>query len=166
MTLHAVIVTYRPHAEALRRLVDVLQASDARVIVVDNTPRNERSSCGLTDCETIDMGGNAGIAAAQNAGIRAALAHGAEAVAFFDQDSTPDACLLPSLVASLGSLHEASPRPSAWTCAQAASTRPIASIAGAGPVRRPPQAFVLPLKRTSSFPPAPWSPPRSSNGPG
>lgn len=102
MTLHAVIVTYHPKLTALRGLVDVLRAAGAQVIVVDNTPHDGGAAFSVADCEVIDMAGNAGIAAAQNAGIRAALARSAEIIAFFDQDSTPDAQLLPSLVAALG----------------------------------------------------------------
>lgn len=49
------------------------------------------------------MEGNKGIAAAQNAGIRAAINRGAQTVAFFDQDSMPEPQLLPTLIAALGS---------------------------------------------------------------
>jgi rhamnosyltransferase len=104
MTLHAVVVTYHPEESALRRLVDTLREGGARVIVADNTPDGPSPVVtALADgIELIDMFGNAGIAAAQNAGIRAALKGGAEVLAFFDQDSAPDAQLLPSLVAALG----------------------------------------------------------------
>lgn len=102
MTLHAVIVTYHPDPAALGRLVNALHAGGAQVIVADNTPRDAGGAAAVDGCEIIDMGGNTGIAAAQNAGIRAALAHDAKFIAFFDQDSTPDAHLLPSLVAALG----------------------------------------------------------------
>ena len=102
MRLHAVVVTYRPDLTALRGLVDVLRAGDAQVVVVDNTPRDGGPALAVEGCEVVDMGGNAGIAAAQNGGIRVALAHGSDVIAFFDQDSTPDVQLLPALVAALG----------------------------------------------------------------
>lgn len=104
MTLHAVVVTYHPEEAALLRLVDSLRAGGARVIVADNTPGGLGTALAefIRDVDFIDMGGNAGIAAAQNAGIRAALSDQSEVIAFFDQDSNPDALLLPSLVDALG----------------------------------------------------------------
>lgn len=104
MTLHAVVVTYHPEEAALGQLVETLRAGGARVIVTDNTPDGPSPvvTALAGDIELIDMRGNAGIAAAQNAGIRAALERGAEVLAFFDQDSNPGVQLLPSLVAALG----------------------------------------------------------------
>jgi rhamnosyltransferase len=104
MILCAVVVTYYPEEAELRRLVNTLRECSARVILVDNTPQGPSPvvTALAGDIELIDMHGNAGIAAAQNAGIRAALAQGAEVLAFFDQDSMPDQKLLPSLVAALG----------------------------------------------------------------
>jgi rhamnosyltransferase len=104
MTVHAVIVTYHPEEVALRRLVETLRLGGARVIVVDNTPQGPSPvvTALAADIKLIGMSDNAGIAAAQNAGIRAAVAQGAEVLAFFDQDSSPDEQLLPSLVAALG----------------------------------------------------------------
>lgn len=96
----AIVVAYHPDREQLARLCRLLSCH-AEVIVVDNTPIAE-APAPVDNATWLSMGGNAGIAAAQNAGIRAALARGAEVIAFFDQDSTPDAQLLPSLVAALG----------------------------------------------------------------
>jgi len=96
----AVVVAYGPDLDALATLCMRLRAS-AEVIVVDNTPAEKAPHPVAGTC-WLSMGGNAGIAAAQNAGIRAALELGAEVLAFFDQDSTPDVQLLPSLVAALG----------------------------------------------------------------
>lgn len=96
----AVVVTYGPDLGALSALCAKLAAS-AEVIVADNTPV-EQAPSPLPGTLWLSMNGNAGIAAAQNAAIRAALARGAEVLAFFDQDSTPDAQLLPSLVSALG----------------------------------------------------------------
>lgn len=104
MTLHAVIVTYHPEAGTLQNLVNSAKASGARVVVADNTPGGASAVLDalVGEVEVIDMRGNAGIAAAQNAGIRMALAQGASVIALFDQDSSPDAHLLPTLLTSLG----------------------------------------------------------------
>lgn len=104
MILYAIVVTYHPEEAALRLLINTLRESSARVILADNTPQGLSPVVAALagDIELIDMHGNAGIAAAQNAGIRAAVAQGAEVLAFFDQDSRPDEELLPSLVAALG----------------------------------------------------------------
>jgi rhamnosyltransferase len=96
----AIVVAYGPNLDALATLCRRLQAS-AEVIVIDNTPVEEAPEP-VPGTNWLSMNGNAGIAAAQNAGIRAALAAGAEVLAFFDQDSTPDAQMLPLLVAALG----------------------------------------------------------------
>lgn len=104
MILFAVVVTYHPEETTLRNLVNTLRESKVRVILADNTPQGPSPvvTALVSDIELIYMHGNVGIAAAQNAGIRAALAQGAEVLAFFDQDSRPDEELLPSLVAALG----------------------------------------------------------------
>jgi rhamnosyltransferase len=96
----AIVVAYHPNRVQLVELCGLL-GKHAAVVVVDNTPLAE-TPVAIEGALWLSMAGNAGIAAAQNAGIRAALARGAEIIAFFDQDSTPDAHLLPSLVAALG----------------------------------------------------------------
>ena len=96
----AIVVAYHPNRGQLAELCGLL-GQHAEVIVVDNTPLAD-APVPVEGVQWLSMRGNAGIAAAQNAGIRAALSLGAEAIAFFDQDSTPDAQLLPSLVAALG----------------------------------------------------------------
>ncbi|MBG6079398.1 glycosyltransferase family 2 protein [Rubrivivax gelatinosus] len=85
MKLFSVIVTYHPTAQVLERLTETLLAVGVQVIVVDNTPGGFTTPAG---CTGISMGGNAGIAKAQNEGVQRALAAGAEAILFFDQDST------------------------------------------------------------------------------
>lgn len=104
MKLFAVVVTYHPDLKSLSRLVNYLMVGGAQVVIVDNSPVESFFDLGslINKVEFIKMGGNAGIAAAQNKGIRTSLAQGAEIIAFFDQDSAPDAGLLPSLVAALG----------------------------------------------------------------
>jgi rhamnosyltransferase len=96
----AIVVAYHPEREQLLALCATLRGQ-ADVYVVDNTPNSPGTET-VDGVSWLSMGGNAGIAAAQNTGIRAALARGADVIAFFDQDSTPDIRLLPSLVAALG----------------------------------------------------------------
>lgn len=96
----AIVVAFNPDEAKLAWLCHVLERH-AQVIVVDNSPHSVASSP-MLNADRIIMGGNAGIAAAQNVGIDAALARGAEAIAFFDQDSEPGEALLPKLIAGLG----------------------------------------------------------------
>jgi len=96
----SIIVAYNPDVPILMGLCNKLIQS-SRVIIVDNSP----SSCLIIPTEgirVISMGYNAGIARAQNAGICLALSHYADVIAFFDQDSSIDEDLLPSLIHALG----------------------------------------------------------------
>jgi rhamnosyltransferase len=71
MHTYAVVVTYHPNYDRLTRLLSALRPQVADVIIIDNTQVN------------------VGIAAAQNVGIKEAIARGAKHVALFDQDSVP-----------------------------------------------------------------------------
>jgi rhamnosyltransferase len=95
----AIVVTFHPTHDRLKRLVTSLLAARLKVIVVDNTPSPLDSDL-LQSCNIITMGDNYGIAQAQNIGIRKAREEGAEIIAFFDQDST----IQPGLVERLISL--------------------------------------------------------------
>lgn len=106
MKICAVIVAYQPDVPALAALARTLApATEAGIVVIDNTPPPRSAWQKLLDpaVEVVALGENTGIAHAQNVGIRRALARGADAVAFFDQDSTIDAALLPTLAAALDS---------------------------------------------------------------
>ena len=89
----AVVVAYLPDTEALAALLNTLQAQTAGVIVVDNTPAEDRrveSLCASLAQERLRLerlGQNRGIACALNAGIDMALAAGATHVLLSDQDS-------------------------------------------------------------------------------
>lgn len=98
-TIFAVVVTYFPDPEKLVQLCRAL-APEASVVVVDNTPDGQVLLAGDA-CTWISNGENLGIATAQNIGIRQALGQGAQAVAFFDQDSEVPAGLMPALRAAL-----------------------------------------------------------------
>lgn len=99
MKIFAVIVTYYPVLNALLQLVKVLQAGGAQVIVADNTPNGGLPT--LEGCIAINMGGNTGIAKAQNVAIQRARVESADVVVFFDQDSTVEPDLVWRLAASL-----------------------------------------------------------------
>jgi rhamnosyltransferase len=91
----AVVVAYLPDTEVLRALLDTLLARTAGVVVVDNTPAEDRrveSLCATLAQDTLRLtrlGKNRGIACALNIGIDAALAAGATHVLLSDQDSLP-----------------------------------------------------------------------------
>jgi rhamnosyltransferase len=90
-----VVVSYLPDTEVLRALLDTLLAQTAGIIVVDNTPAEDRrveSLCATLAQDTLRLtrlGKNRGIACALNIGIDAALAAGATHVLLSDQDSLP-----------------------------------------------------------------------------
>jgi rhamnosyltransferase len=81
------------------------------IFVIDNTPVNELApeeelfppSCKIPLHYTA-QGENTGIAAAQNLGIRKALATAASHIIFFDQDSVPAAGMVQSLLSAEGKL--------------------------------------------------------------
>jgi rhamnosyltransferase len=87
----AVIVAYYPNAPLLEQLVHDLCGQCGLVIVVDNS----EPPCGTTAVlakkhkrlVVASMGHNAGIASAQNQGIKYAVEHRYEAILLFDQDS-------------------------------------------------------------------------------
>ena len=94
-----IIVTYEPELNQLRHLVKNIQAADFLPILVDNSEKNPlKKGLFLGEIQMIAMQGNAGIAAAQNAGITLAKKLGAEIIGFFDQDSQADAELIQKLL--------------------------------------------------------------------
>lgn len=105
----AVVVTYNPDVEILRRLIGALQPQVAGIVIVDNA-----SSSGSTaffvqplanNVILFPMQANLGIAAAQNAGVEQAMRLGAEYVYLSDQDSVPSDSLIGELLAVLVSAH-------------------------------------------------------------
>lgn len=97
-----IIVSYRPDVARLGRLCADILSDGAKAVVVDNTEAPGLTSDELpTACELIALGNNSGIAHAQNVGVAHALAAGAGALVFFDQDSKIGPGFLPTLVAPL-----------------------------------------------------------------
>lgn len=84
--IFSIVVIFNPDFNNVRKLVDELIAEGITPIVVDNS--DEQNDCILENCtNVVRLGENLGIAAAQNIGIKKALAMGADKIIFFDQDS-------------------------------------------------------------------------------
>lgn len=88
--IHAVVVTYQP--PDITALLTELVRQCQEVTVVDNGSRPERlaplrACCQRLGASLVELGSNRGIAAAQNIGVSAALAQGAQHVLLSDQDS-------------------------------------------------------------------------------
>jgi rhamnosyltransferase len=90
----AIIVTYQPELAALDQLITSIRDQVHGIVLVDNSPDYGDIATRYTHGQVryITMQGNAGIAAAQNAGIALARQQQASHVLLFDQDSiaTPD----------------------------------------------------------------------------
>lgn len=78
----AVVVAFNPQAERFAELLGSLRDQVDRIIVVDNG-----DGVAAPNCQLLRQTRNVGLAAAQNAGIRAALAAGAAHVLLLDHDS-------------------------------------------------------------------------------
>jgi len=90
----AVIVTYHPQVPDVAACVARLRAGGTGVVVVDNgsgpsTVAALQDMAGSLDACVLALGVNAGIGAAQNVGIREAVARGGAFVLLLDQDSLP-----------------------------------------------------------------------------
>ena len=102
MNVCSVVVCYHPNVESLRELCNALLTDRSRVVLIDNTEKPYLKARNVPEgCKIITLGFNSGIAHAQNVGIDSALASGADAVAFFDQDSRISTDLLTLLVSAL-----------------------------------------------------------------
>ncbi|UBO72867.1 glycosyltransferase family 2 protein [Aeromonas rivuli] len=82
--IYSIIVTYNPNESNLTLLVNALISSGVTPIIVDNASKEDVSA----PCQLIKLDSNYGIAKAQNTGIKYALRQNAEAIIFFDQDSS------------------------------------------------------------------------------
>jgi len=93
-----VVVTYNP-SDIFFELIKRLLSNDIKVIVVDNSPNRMK----ITQNEIFYhwLGGNKGIAAAQNKGIELSSVFGTEYIAFLDQDSKIDSNQVLDLVKTI-----------------------------------------------------------------
>lgn len=107
MTKCVIIVTYEPELNNLKRLTECVQAAGFLPIISDNSEKHPvEQTQASSQTRIVRMGGNAGIAAAQNAGIRLAKSLGMKVIGFFDQDSQADEKLLHKLEDALKMLGE------------------------------------------------------------
>jgi len=112
----AIVVTYFPSEDLLRRVLDGLGAQVHHIYVIDNTPQALPSLAGAlptanplwlntlwfeqfaVPIDFYPQGKNLGIASAQNIGIMKALSQECTDFLFFDQDSEPPKDLCKQLV--------------------------------------------------------------------
>lgn len=94
----AIIVTYEPEMQQLKKIIQRIKQANFIPIIVDNSEKKvEKFEHEFPDSIIVSMEGNRGIAHAQNAGIARAVALNAQRIAFFDQDSDIDAELIEKL---------------------------------------------------------------------
>jgi rhamnosyltransferase len=88
----AVIVTYFPSRAALEQLLQAVAPQTEGIVIIDNTPADaaDLPASASENVTVIRNGRNAGLAAAQNQGIRWAAERGFTHVFMLDQDSVPD----------------------------------------------------------------------------
>lgn len=108
----AVVVTYQPELDSLADLLSRLGGEAARAVIVDDGSGEaaEREIAALASrhgAELVCMRKNAGLAAAQNAGMRRARDLGAEFVVLFDQDSRPERGMVGKLLDAVAQLRAA-----------------------------------------------------------
>jgi rhamnosyltransferase len=153
----AVIVSYHPHLPSLRRMLAALVPQVETVFIVDNGSQETipqlraMVSQGVSKAvvELIELGGNLGIAAAHNAGLRQGFAQNLEAMLLFDQDSVPAPDLVEQLLRAWRQLHaqgqrvaalgpqwvdERSGRRGSFYRVQDGRIRPMQPPADAGPI--------------------------------
>lgn len=87
--LAAVIVTYNPQREELKKLASLISKQVAKLYIVDNGSDVRVSSYIDASTELIELCDNYGIAKAQNTGIHRAIKDGFTDFILFDQDSQP-----------------------------------------------------------------------------
>jgi rhamnosyltransferase len=109
----AIVVTYHPGLDKLKKLLDSAIPQVAALVVVDNgsdekelsSIRNWATNGKLPSFSLLELGDNLGIAAAQNRGIAWAQKQSFSHVLFFDQDSLPAISLVASLMEALNELQ-------------------------------------------------------------
>ena len=101
MKIYSIVVTYNPDVSELHKLIDLLQAQTARVVVCNNSDW----PLDLPDASVklFNFGENLGIAEAQSIGMKWCFENGADFVLQMDQDSVPT----PTMVSELYKSHQA-----------------------------------------------------------
>lgn len=110
----AVVVTFRPDSATLERVVHAVSPQVDEVVVVDDTGPDAEGAAGfgafvgsggIPDARIVRLEENRGVAAAQNTGIREALALGARHVLLLDQDSECAPDMVERLLDAVELLH-------------------------------------------------------------
>lgn len=101
--ISSVVVLYHPNLKGLEDLIDSLNEQCDSVIIVDNTPKNEKKYGKYffnkySKVYYLSLNENLGIAKAQNEGILKAKEIGSEFIIIFDQDSSIDQNFVKPLV--------------------------------------------------------------------
>lgn len=101
--LSAIIVSYNPNMGVIQKLINKLTSQGCFVIIVDNGSENytQIKEIEIKDKKNINvilLGGNLGIAKAQNVGIKTAIDLNYEYVIIFDQDSQIEDSFINSLL--------------------------------------------------------------------
>lgn len=107
--LAAVVVTFYPGVERLKRQLDVLKTEVEEIIIVDNGSSPEMDSILESQpkgvlISILRLGSNFGIGYAQNRGIELARTHGHCKILFLDQDSIPVSVMTEALDGALENL--------------------------------------------------------------
>ena len=103
----ALIVTYHPAIEKVRRLIELILPQVDHVIILDNgAPSDFYQSFVLHNNLTyLPMSCNVGIGSALNIGVDHAVHIGCSHVITFDQDSAPAANMVEQLIVAMSQLH-------------------------------------------------------------
>ena len=110
--LIAVVVTFNPNWEALKRQLDCLRAQVDMIVLVDNRSDDQLALSQRVGADNqlkwLPQTANHGLATAQNLGIQHALASGASHVLLMDQDIEPAKDMVRKLLGALNTLPERS----------------------------------------------------------
>jgi rhamnosyltransferase len=108
----AVVVAYRPDFATLEELLRSLSGQVVHTYLIDNSAQEDYCvegwfrSAARCDITLVRLGSNHGVAAALNAGIRAACSAGATHVLLSDQDSLPEPGMVHGLLTAMRSIGE------------------------------------------------------------
>jgi len=108
--IYALVVTYFPQTQPLAALLLGLAPQVERILVIDNTPIEDRrvliliNELSLPQVELLRLGTNLGIAKALNVGIERAVLAGATHVLLSDQDSQPTKAMVAGLLRAYSEL--------------------------------------------------------------
>ena len=96
-----IVVTYRPDAAHLQRVLASIARQTPYIFLVDNTLGPHTAIATPEGVQCIALGENLGIAAAQNIGIRQAIEQGADVIWLSDQDTVYPAGFLADMLKAL-----------------------------------------------------------------